>query len=132
MPLLTDIHHVSVPASDPLASSDWYVRVFAFASVLIEEQESDVVSVLLEHPYGAQLLLRRDDAAAVALRGYPLFGLTVASHGELLRWVEHFTALDVEHSAVHQAHLGWAVTVTGPDLVRIQLHTHEGPSGEVE
>ena len=35
-------------------------------------------------------------------------------------------------SGVHQAHLGWAVTVTGPDLVRIQLHTEEGPSGEVE
>ena len=104
MPLLTGIHHLSVPASDPLAGSDWYVRVFDFASVLIEEEESNVVSVLLEHPYGAQLLLRRDDAAAVALRGYPLFGLTVASHGELLRWVEHFTALDVEHSAVHQAH----------------------------
>jgi hypothetical protein len=47
VPLLTDIHHVSVPASDPLAGSDWYVRVFDFASVLIEEQESDVVSVLL-------------------------------------------------------------------------------------
>ena len=60
--LLTDIHHVSVPANDPLASSDWYVRVFDFVSVLIEEQESDVVSVLLEHPYGAQLLLWRDDA----------------------------------------------------------------------
>ena len=91
-----------------------------------------IVELTLEHPCGAQLLLRREDAPVVALCGYPLFGLTVASHGELLRWVEHFTALDVEHSAVHQAHLGWAVTVTGPELVRIQLHTDEGPSGEAE
>jgi hypothetical protein len=66
------------------------------------------------------------------LRGHPLFSLSVGSHDELLRWAEHLTALNVEHSGVHQAHLGWAVTVAGPDLVRIQLHTEEGPSAEVE
>jgi hypothetical protein len=115
-----------------VAGSDWYVRVFGFAAILIEEQESDVVTVLLQHPCGARLLLRRAAAPVVALRGYPLFGLTVASHAELLRWVEHLTTLDVEHGAVHEAHPGWAVTVTGPDLVRIQLQTAEGPSGEDE
>ena len=130
MPLLTGVHHVSVPTSDPLAGSDWYVRVFGFATLLIEERESEVVAVLLQHPCGARLLLRHAGAPLAALRGYPLFGLTVASHTELLRWVEHLTTFDVEHSAVHQAHLGWAVTVTGPDQVRIQLHTDEGPSGE--
>jgi catechol 2,3-dioxygenase-like lactoylglutathione lyase family enzyme len=132
VPLLTGIHHVSVPASDPLAGSDWYVRVLGFAAILIEEQESDVVTVLLQHPCGARLLLRRAAAPVVASRGYPLFGLTVASHAELLRWVERLTTLDVEHSAVHEAHPGWAVIVTGPDLVRIQLQTDEGPSGEDE
>ena len=132
VPLLTGVHHVSVPTSDPLAGSDWYVRVFGFATLLIEERESEVAAVLLQHPCGARLLLRRAGAPLAALRGYPLFGLTVASHTELLHWVEHLTTLDVEHSAVHQAHLGWAVTVTGPDQVRIQLHTDEGPSGEDE
>ena len=130
VPTLTGVHHVSVPTSDPLASSDWYVRVFGFATLLIEERESEVVAVLLQHPCGARLLLRHAAAPLAALAGYPLFGLTVASHTELLRWVEHLTTFDVEHSAVHQAHLGWAVTVTGPDQVRIQLHTDEGPSGE--
>ena len=115
-PLLTGVHHVSVPTSDPLAGSDWYVRVFGFATLLIEERESDVVAVPLQHPCGARLLLRHAAAPLAALRGYPLFGLAVASHTELLRWVEHLTTVDVEHSAVHQAHLGWAVTVTGPDL----------------
>jgi len=71
-------------------------------------------------------------SALDTLNGYPLFGLTVDSYTELLSWVEHFSTLDVEHSAVHQAHLGWAVTVIGPDLVRIQLHTDEGPSGDGE
>jgi len=129
---LTGLHHVTVPTSDPLAGSDWYVRVFDFATLLIEERESEVVAVLLQHPCGARLLLRRAAAPLDALNGYPLFGLTVDSYTELLSWVEHFTTLDVEHSAMHQAHLGWAVTVIGPDLVRIQLHTDEGPSGDGE
>ena len=130
MPLLTAIHHVSVPTSDPVAGSDWWVRVFGFATVLIEERETEVVTVLLQHPCGVRLLLRRAAAPVVGLPEYPLFGLTVASYAELLRWVEHLTTLEVEHSAVHQAHPGAAVTVTGPDLVRIQLQTDEGPSGE--
>jgi catechol 2,3-dioxygenase-like lactoylglutathione lyase family enzyme len=132
MPLLTGIHHVSAPASDPLAGGYWYERVFGFATVLIEERETEVVTVLLQHPCGVRLLLRRAAAPIVGLPEYPLFGLTVASHAELLRWVEHLTTLDVEHSRVHSAHPGWAVTVTGPDLVRIQLETDEGPSGEDE
>jgi hypothetical protein len=77
-------------------------------------------------------MLRRAAEPLVTLRRYPLFGLSVANHDELLRWVEHLTTFDVEHSGVHQAHLGWAVTVTGPDLVHIQLHTDEGLSGEDE
>ena len=132
MPRLVGVHHVTVPASDPLAASDWYVRVFEFTELLVEERENEVTAVLLGHPCGVRLLLRRTDEPLTALLGYPLFGLSVANHEQLLRWVEHFTTFDVEQSGVHQAHLGWAVTVTGPDLVRIQLHTDEGPSGEVE
>ena len=132
MPLLIGLHHVTVPSSDPLAASDWYVRVFDFAALLIEERENEVTAVLLQHPCGARLLLLGAAEPLAAFRGYPLFGLSVANHDELLRWVERLTTFDVEHSGVHQAHLGWAVTVTGPDLVQIQLHTDEGPSGEAE
>lgn len=127
---LTGIHHVAVPTTDPLACSDWYVRIFDFAALLIEERESEVVAVLLQHPCGVRLLLRHATAPPAALREFPLFGLTVPSYTDLQHWVEHLTTLDVEHSAVHQAHRGWAVTVTGPDLVRVQLQTDEGPSGE--
>lgn len=130
--MLVGVHHVTVPTSDPLAASDWYVRVFDFVALLVEERENEVSAVLLQHACGARLLLRSAAEPLAGLRGYPLFSLGVANHDELLRWAEHLTTLDVEHSGVHQAHLGWAVTVTGPDLVHIQLHTEEGPSGEVE
>ena len=121
-----------MPTSDPLAASDWYVGVFGFATILIEEHETDVVAVLLQHPCGARLLLRRVPAPLAALRGYPLLALSVASYAELLHWVNNLTTFDVEHSAIHQAHLGWAVTVTVPNLLCIQLRTDEGPSGEDE
>jgi hypothetical protein len=29
-----------VPSSDPLAASDWYVRVFDFAALVVEEREN--------------------------------------------------------------------------------------------
>ena len=73
--------------------------------------------MLLQHPCGVRLLLRRAAAPLPALRGFPLFGLTVPSYTELQHWEEHLSSSEVEHSAVHQAHPGWAVTVTRPDLV---------------
>ena len=132
VPTFTRLHHVSVPTRDPLASSDWFERVLGFATLLIEEHENDVVTVLLQHRCGARLLLRRAEVPLTALREYPLFALGVASYTELLQWEEHLTTVDAEHSAVYPAHLGWAVTVTGPDLTLIQLRTEDGPSGEDE
>jgi hypothetical protein len=127
-PRLTGVHHVTVPTSDPLGT-DWYVQVFGFTALLMEESESEVAAVLLQHPCGVRLLLRRAAAPLPALRGFPLFGLTVPSFTELQHREEHLSWSGVEHSAVHQAHPGWAVTVTGPDLVRIQLQTDDGPGG---
>jgi len=112
-----------------LAGTDWYVQVFGFSALLMEESENEVAAVLLQHPCGVRLLLRRAAAPLPALRGFPLFGLTVPSYTELQHWEEHLSSSEVEHSAVHQAHPGWAVTVTGPDLVRIQLQTDDGPGG---
>ena len=68
VPLLTGVHHVAVPTTDPLAGSDWYVRVFDFAAVLIAERESEVVAVLLQHPCGVRLLLGRTAAPLAAWR----------------------------------------------------------------
>ena len=82
VPRLTGVHHVTVPTSDPLGT-DWYVQVFGFTALLMEESESEVVAVLLQHPCGVRLLLRRAAAPLPALRGFPLFGLTVPSFTEL-------------------------------------------------
>jgi catechol 2,3-dioxygenase-like lactoylglutathione lyase family enzyme len=76
--LICGYHHVSLPVTNVLGSSDWYERVFGFARVVIEEQEDSVV----------------------------------------------------EPSALHEAHLGWAVDLLDPDGTCIQLHTAEAVSVE--
>ena len=59
VPRLTGVHHVTVPTNDPLAGTDWYVQVFGFSALLMEESENEVAAVLLQHPCGVRLLLRR-------------------------------------------------------------------------
>jgi catechol 2,3-dioxygenase-like lactoylglutathione lyase family enzyme len=121
VPLLTGIHHISVPASDPLASSDWYARVLGFATLLIEERENEVVGALVEHPCGVRLLLQRTARAAIACGGHPLFGLAVPTYAELLRWVEHLTAFGIDQRCAPGA--SWV----GGDRYRPGLHPDPTP-----
>jgi glyoxylase I family protein len=114
-PQITGLHHLSVPAADPLAASDWYATVFGFICVLIEEREDEVTAVLLEHPSGAQLLLRPTPGQQSAALSE--FGSTVADRTALLDWADHLTGLNIEHSTVHRADLGWALTRSSNALV---------------
>ena len=41
VPRLTGVHHVTVPTSDPLAGTDWYVQVFGFTPLLMEESGNE-------------------------------------------------------------------------------------------
>jgi catechol 2,3-dioxygenase-like lactoylglutathione lyase family enzyme len=130
MPAIIGLHHITVPTTDPVDSGDWYARLFGFTSLLVEEREDEVVAVLLEHAAGARLYLRKAPDQVAALRGFTLLGLAVSNRAALLQWAEYLTELGVDHSGPHEAHLGWALTVSGPDGLRIQLHTREALSGE--
>lgn len=127
---ITGFHHVTVPTADALSSGDWYTRVFGFVGVLVEERENAVEAVLLEHPSGGVLYLRQAPRQAAALRGFGLVGLGVETCADLSRWADHLTGLGVRHHGVRRAHLGWALTLVGPDEILIQLHTRERLSGE--
>ncbi|MGW5382494.1 VOC family protein [Nocardia sp. NPDC003963] len=127
-PPIDGLHHLGVPAVDPVAAGDWYATVFGFLRVLIEECADEVSTVLLDHPSGAQLLLRR--ATGPRAVGSSEFGFRVPDHRALQDWAGRLDDLDVEHGPVHRAHLGWALTLIGPDGVHIQLRAGAGPSGE--
>ena len=134
MPQISGLHHVSLPATDALRSSDWFERVFGFRCVLIREEEDQVMMVTLEHPAGAVLYIHEAPELVEAWRlsrtGTAVVGLSVAAPAELARWQDRLAELGVEHTAARPAHLGLALDVTGPDGLGIQLHTREELSGD--
>jgi catechol 2,3-dioxygenase-like lactoylglutathione lyase family enzyme len=130
VPQILGFHHVTMPTADALRSSDWYARVFGFSTVLVIEEESCVVAVLLEHPSGVRLYLRQAPDRVGAWRGLGLLGLAVPDRDSLVEWDKYLTELSVDHGGIHWAHLGWALTVVDSDGMRIQLHTREAVSSE--
>jgi glyoxylase I family protein len=134
MPDLVGLHHVSLPASDCLLSSDWYERVLGFTRLLVEEEEDTVTTVAVQHRCDVLLYLRLDrrgvEAFGPTAQHGPVLSFSVPNREDLDAWADRLTALGVEHSAPRQAHLGWAVDIAGPDGVRIQLHTLERLSGD--
>jgi catechol-2,3-dioxygenase len=120
---------VTVLARDPQAASDWYTQVLGFATMVIEEQAEDVALVLMQHRRsGVRLVLRH--APQHRPPDFPLFSLRVGDRSELDEWAAHLTRLGVTHGGPRQAHLGWALTLTTPEGVRIQLHTDDPVSGD--
>lgn len=118
-----------MPAQDPQATADWYAQVMGFATVVIEEQADDVTLVVMHHrPSDVRLVVRHSPDHRPP--DFPLFSLRVGDKATLEEWDAYLAGLGVTHTAVHQAHLGWALTLTGPEGVRIQLHTDDAISGD--
>lgn len=58
--LISGVHSVRIPASDPWASRDWYVAVLAFESILDLEDADGLLGVLLRHRFGLEIALHHD------------------------------------------------------------------------
>lgn len=116
-----------------LGSSDWYDRVFGFVRVLIETEDR-VTAVMLEHPSGIFLYLHY---APERLRGCdalprePRWLSFRVADADLAVRDRQLTELGFEPSGPHQAHLGWALDVRDPDRTRLQLHTRQAISAEI-
>lgn len=128
-PPILGIHHVTVPVTDAQSAGDWYCQVFGFTTVLVEERENAVVLVQLEHPSGILLHLRQSPRRAAAMRGSNVFAMSVEDLAALRDWHSHLTDLGIRHGQLHPAHLGWALTIEGPDEQRVVLHTAEPLTG---
>jgi catechol 2,3-dioxygenase-like lactoylglutathione lyase family enzyme len=91
VPQILGFHHVTMPTADALRSGDWYARVFGFSTVLVIEEESCVVAVLLEHPSGVRLYLREAPDQVGAWRGLGLLGLAVPDRDSLVAWDKYLS-----------------------------------------
>ncbi|MGZ4133441.1 MAG: VOC family protein [Actinomycetota bacterium] len=129
-PELRALHHVTIPVEDVLLSSDWYGAVLGLETVVVFEQESSVEDALLAHPGGLVLRLFAAPERAAALCGFELLAIDVGDLTNLRLWEQRLDRLDVLHTPVRPAHLGWSLAF--PDLsgIHIALHTREEPSAE--
>jgi glyoxylase I family protein len=126
---ISGFHHVSLHAIDLERCGDWYERVFGFECLLIEEDEDRVTMIMLKHPEGMLLCLRRlpglSPTSLAPESATAMLSFRVASRADLVLWDERLAELGVAHSGPRQAHLGWALDVIDPSGLRIQLHTRE-------
>lgn len=128
--LVTGLHHVRFPVTDPQRSREWYVTVFGFVPVLDYERERGVVGVVCRHPTGLVIGLHRDRRRARALSGFAVITLAVAAPEDLERWVERLDHLSVVHGSIEEGHLGPYLEVPDPDGIVVRLH--HGPLPYVE
>lgn len=128
--LVTGLHHVRFPVTDPQISRDWYVMVLGFVPVLDYEQERGVVGVVCRHPTGLVIGLHKDPPRAKALRGFALLSLAVAAPDDLQRWIERLDQLSIRHGELEEGHLGPYVEVGDPDGIVVRFHGGPLPYAE--
>ena len=120
-PVLTGIHHVTLPVCDVERAADWFATVLGFDPCVTFEEEDGVTGILLEHASGAAVLLRADPPRAASRSAYPSLTFAVADLADLLRWDKHLASLGVTHTEVTRAHLGWEIRLWGPEKLQLRL-----------
>jgi len=124
-PAIVNVHHVRLPVSDVLVSRDWYIDTLGFQPLLVEEDESGVIGIAIQHPCGVVIGLHRDAARASALRGFVAvaFGVT-----DLGAWVKFLRSRKVSYAPPTDTHLGHSLRLADPDGIVVELHTNRQPS----
>jgi catechol 2,3-dioxygenase-like lactoylglutathione lyase family enzyme len=124
------VHHVTVPVTDVIRSRDWYASVLGFDPILDREEEDRVVEVTMAHPCGAMVRLRLAPDRARALAGFKVVTLSIGDELELDLWCDWLDSLQVGHTPMQPAHIGWAVTLEDPDGIGVGLQTSVAVSSE--
>jgi catechol 2,3-dioxygenase-like lactoylglutathione lyase family enzyme len=125
-PTLSGIHHVKIPVTDLTRSIDWYARVFGF-TVTMEFPDADGVvrGVGGDLPgLGDTLLtLRVNPMAAEGCRGFDPVSFGVDDHTDIQAWATHLDELDIGHSPVIEASVGWLLVFDDPDGLQLHLYS---------
>jgi catechol 2,3-dioxygenase-like lactoylglutathione lyase family enzyme len=120
------VHHVKVPVTDLARSLPWYAELFS-VTVDLEFRDDDGVlrGVAFTSRNGLTVCLREDPARARALAGFDPYAVLVPTRRDLDDVVARLDALDIAHSQVVTASLGWLVRVPDPDRIELRFYTRE-------
>ena len=126
-PVLSGLHHVTLPASNLEASTAWYQQALCAEGVMRldhHDAAGHLVAVVLRLPgLAVPVKLQLAPEAAAAVRGSDPVTLGVAVVADLDLWIEHLDACGIAHSPVTAARLGHSVSLTGPDGTLLRLYT---------
>lgn len=124
-PEIAGIHHVKFPVADLAASRDWYERVFGLTVQMEfrDDHDGPVMGIVFAPVNGVCLCLRQNPTAAAGIAGFDPVSLAVADRENLEAWAAHLDALEVEHSPVIDATIGWMIVFHDPDGTEHHLYT---------
>ncbi|QXE33258.1 VOC family protein [Streptomyces sp. GMY02] len=126
-PVLSGLHHVTLPVSDLDTSTAWYASVLGAERIPAldhHDPHGARYSVVVALPgLGVPVQLRLAPEAAGTATAYDPVTLAVADRAALENWVEHLDACDVPHGPVAEARIGHALSFHDPDGTLLRLYT---------
>lgn len=133
-PLLSGLHHVTLPVSDLETSTAWYTSTLGAARVPgLDHHDPDGgrYSVVVTLPgLDIPLQLRLAPEAAAVPCTYDPLTLSVTDEAGLHTWAHHLDGLGIDHGPVKAARLGHALTFHDPDGTMLRLYAT--PAGGLE
>ncbi|HEY3751103.1 MAG TPA: VOC family protein [Pseudonocardiaceae bacterium] len=125
-PTLAGIHHVKIPVTDLDRSIAWYARVFGFQVTMRFPDGDGVVRGVAGSVPGlgdTELTLRINRQAAEGCRGFDPVSFAVDDRPDVEAWAAHLDRLDIPHSPVIEASVGWLLVFDDPDGLQLHLYS---------
>ncbi|MEV4536492.1 VOC family protein [Asanoa sp. NPDC049518] len=123
---LAGIHHVKIPVTDLAQSVRWYREVFGLRPTLEFPEADGVVRGCAGEIPGLSATLvafRVNPVAAEGNRGFDPVSFAVRTRDDLQGWAEHLDSLDIKHSPLIEASVGWLLVFDDPDGLTLHLYT---------
>jgi catechol 2,3-dioxygenase-like lactoylglutathione lyase family enzyme len=127
-PAIVGIHHVKFPVTALARSRDWYEQVFNLTPLFEFADEDGVVLGVAYQPIGPDgvaIALRENPEVARAIAGFDPVSFAIADRAAADSWIHRLDALDIAHSPVIDATIGWLVVFQDPDGTDIHLYSVE-------
>jgi catechol 2,3-dioxygenase-like lactoylglutathione lyase family enzyme len=124
--MLAGVHHVKIPVTDLARSFRWYRQVFGLRpTVEFRDADGEVRGLAGEVPGLAPTLLalRVNPVAAEGCRGFDPVSFAVSTRDDLAGWASHLDSLEVKHSPLIEASIGWLLIFDDPDGIALHLYT---------
>lgn len=125
---IVGIFAVKIPVTDLARSRRWYEEVFGLKVALEFPDDDGVVrGVSFDIPGvpGTMIALRENPEVARGIAGFDPVIYAVTDRAAVEAWAERLDELEIPHSPVIDATLGWLLVLHDPDGIEIHLYSRE-------